>query len=59
MEPGQFFIPLLHFPDHPLKGNVGLLHVCNHRRNQVRDIVEQGKLNALGINHNELDLVRR
>ena len=56
---GEKLVAPLHFPNRPEQGVGGLFNVRNYRRNQMGNAIIQGKFDAFGINHDQLDLIRR
>ena len=55
---GKQLIAVQHLPHRPAQGAGGLFGVGNDRHQQVRDAVIAAQLHHLGVDHQELDLLR-
>ena len=58
-EGGEVVVPRVHLLDDPLEGLGGLLGVGDDRRDEVRDAVVGGELDALGVDEDHPDLIGR
>ena len=54
---GQLLVAHVHLAQHPLQGADHPLRLDHHRRQQVRDAVVAGQLHALGVHHQQAQVI--